>query len=30
MILPREIRVVESLPRSPTGKVLRRELKKML
>jgi len=28
--VPREIRVVESLPRSPTGKVLRRELKKML
>jgi long-chain acyl-CoA synthetase len=28
--LPKEIRVVEKLPRNPTGKVMRRELKAML
>jgi long-chain acyl-CoA synthetase len=28
--LPREIRVLEKLPRNPTGKVMRRELKAML
>lgn len=28
--VPREIKLVETLPRNPTGKVLRRELKKMV
>ncbi|HYF13991.1 MAG TPA: AMP-binding protein [Phycisphaerales bacterium] len=28
--VPREVRVVEALPRSPTGKIMRRELSKMV